>query len=629
MDGNQNTLTNYGAISTLDGVTGTAIMQQASYGAPAWGDLTISNYGSITGSVNQGSQAASPLNQGLKLPSGNSTITFNNYAGSTYNAGPVINLGGGTLSNGGVLSLGTVQSTLTGNFNNYIQPGSSPVYGTFQTTVNGDGTIGQLKVSGTANLGGTLQVLAGAGPFKDGTSSPCLTGTTTGNFTNLILPANSSLVGFSVEYTGAGAQGSNPGLAAAAAANGLRVVSHVKNYTTVASRPADSVMGGYLDQLLAANPTGGIAQVLDQFQRLAPSQFPAAFQSLHPTVYGANTDTTFAITRQYSRSLQQRLEALRAGRPEEAAPQARAADSPFPLLAYNGSNASLGQVLGQDQAAWNSGRLGVWLEGFGQWGNQAEINGFSGYNYGLAGTGAGIDYRFTKNLILGANFGYSYTNLNLDNGFGGGRINSLYGSLYGTWFTERAYVDGILSYGHHQYDNSRLINIGTLQSVNQSSHSGNAFGLLVEGGYKFPVQHWNLQPFASISYCNLSEGRIEESGAAATIQVNSRSNNSVVSELGVRVDRPIKTSRGTLVPMVKASWQHDFGVSQNNLPFSFVGAPIGVTITTPRTSQDSAVVRAGVTFKAKGGVTSSIEYVGELGGQTQNHGVMGQIRLPF
>jgi len=78
MDGNQNTLTNHGSISTLEGATGTAVMAQASYGSPAWGDLTINNYGTITGSVNQGTQAASSLNNGLSLPTGKSNITINN-----------------------------------------------------------------------------------------------------------------------------------------------------------------------------------------------------------------------------------------------------------------------------------------------------------------------------------------------------------------------------------------------------------------------------------------------------------------------------------------------------------------------------------------------------------------------
>lgn len=124
----------------------------------------------------------------------------------------------------------------------------------------------------------------------------------------------------------------------------------------------------------------------------------------------------------------------------------------------------------------------------------------------------------------------------------------------------------------------------------------------------------------SLSFCNLTEGQFEESGALATMQVDGRSTNSLVSELGTQVDRPILTSKGTLVPVAKVSWQHDYGVSKNSIPFMFIGAPVGVTVTHPRASQDRAAVRAGLTFKAKGGITSSIQYMGELGEKTQNHG---------
>jgi outer membrane autotransporter protein len=269
------------------------------------------------------------------------------------------------------------------------------------------------------------------------------------------------------------------------------------------------------------------------------------------------------------------------------------------------------------------------MQGFGQWGNQGSLDGVSGYNYGLGGTAFGLDYAFTRDLLLGANFGYSYTNLNMNNGIGDGRINSLYGSLYGTYFTERAYVESIFTYGNHHYDDSRQVNIGPLHSADGSSHTGNAFSVLTEAGYKFPVQQWNLQPFASISYCNLGEDRIEESGDLAAMKVGCRSTDSVASEIGVEVDRPLNTSKGTLVPMIKASWQHDFGVSQKDLSFSYIDAPMGTTVPLPGVSRDTAVVRAGLTFKAIGGITSSVQYMGELGEKTQNHGVIGEFRISF
>ena len=269
------------------------------------------------------------------------------------------------------------------------------------------------------------------------------------------------------------------------------------------------------------------------------------------------------------------------------------------------------------------------MQGFGQWGSQTSTDGSSGYNVGSSGYALGLDHAFTDNLILGANFGYSCTTLNMYGMPGNSDINSLYGSVYGTWFSERSYVESILTYGNHQYSIERLVDIGSLQSDNSSNHRGNAFSVLTEAGHSFPVYQWNVQPFASIGYYNLGEGAIDETGQYAAMAINSRTTDEVVSEVGVEVERPFYTSKGVLVPMLKAGWQHGFGLSPNSLPVSFVNTPLGMTVPLPDMSQDMAVIRAGLTFKAKGGITTSLEYIGLTGNKAQSNGVIGELRISF
>jgi outer membrane autotransporter protein len=614
--GGGNTLNNYGFIHTLSGIDGTAVMQQANFGAPNWGDLTINNSGTITGSINQCTQVltddSKQLAEGMSLPTGFSTITFNNNQGAVFNTGSIINLGSGTLTNGGTLNLrggGAGQSNLTGNF---IQTSS----GIFQTILNGDGTCGSLKVSGTATLAGTLKGLLGSGVFTNGTQYTVLQASNpiTTKFTKEDLP-HTSLVSFSTVYLN----------------KALEVVSNVQSFTTVARNPHHWQLGQYLDTLLSAPArlTGEFSGALGEFQTTDESNYPKIFESLSPGVYDADTITTFSITRQYVRTLQQRLQVVRENlRSPEM--ESRAQASQPVLLAYNGSNQQLGQLLAPRQEADLYRRLGVWLQGFGQWGSQDAVDGFSSFSYNLAGTAAGLDYALTKRLVLGANFGYGYTKINQDNNFASGHFDSLYGSLYGAYFGERAYLEGVLSYGHHKYRNNRLISIGPLQRVAESNHTGNSFFLFMEGGYSWPVQNWTLQPFGSLFYTYLDEGGFQESGAAGLdMQVDARQTNSVVSEMGLRLARVIKTSKGILIPEVKAAWQHDFAVSARTLPISFAGAPLGLAIDGRDLSQDGAVVSAGLSFTSKGGVTTSIKYDAELRGGYQAQAVIGQIRLSF
>ena len=600
LDGNNNELFNLGTINTLDGAAGTAVMQQTSYGAPNRAGLTIDNHGTITGSITQGVQAASSLNSGLNLPGGTSNITVNNYQGATYNAGPVINLGNGTLTNSGLVTLGTTATALTGNF-------TQTNTGTLQVTLGNNGSCSILNVSGgAANLAGGLQIaMNNTQPLQNGAVYTVLTGNLTGSFS---LPANSPLLDFSAKYA------DGPG-------GDVQLVSQVNSFSSVAYNPTSSKVAGSLDQLLAEKSSGDLALILAEFQRLDPSKFHAAFDSLTPSVYWAATDATFDITREYERILRQRMEAMRSVERAQAAPDALS-QSAFPLPASEGGQGPAG-------AQKYPAGLGFWMQGFGQWGNQTSTDGSSGYDFGSSGYALGLDHAFTDNLILGANFGYSCTTLNMYGMPGNSDINSLYGSVYGTWFNERSYVESILTYGNHQYSMNRLVDIGSLQSDNFSNLRGNAFSVLTEAGHSFPVHHWNVEPYASIGYYNLGEGAIEETGQLAAMQINNRTTDEVFSEVGVKVERPFHTSKGVLVPTLKAGWQHGFGLSPNSLPVSFVNTPLGMTFPVPDMSQDMAVIRAGLTFKAKSGITTSLEYIGLAGNKAQSNGVIGELRLSF
>lgn len=68
-------------------------------------------------------------------------------------------------------------------------------------------------------------------------------------------------------------------------------------------------------------------------------------------------------------------------------------------------------------------------------------------------------------------------------------------------------------------------------------------------------------------------------------------NNSVLSEIGVRVERTMEIPKGALAPPVKVGLRHDFGVDRNSLPIFYDNLPVGTKIDYPRGTQDSAVVR--------------------------------------
>ncbi|MEM1395941.1 MAG: hypothetical protein AAGH38_00645, partial [Pseudomonadota bacterium] len=136
---------NTSGTTTLSATSGVAVTGGA-------GNTTINN----TGVLN------TLLNGSIELGAG--TNAFNNQAGSTFNAGAIVNLGAGNLfTNLGTLSVGgagaTGLTTLTGNF---IQTGT----GTYLVDVDAGGANDLLAVLGAVDLSGSTLTLNSTGDFS-------------------------------------------------------------------------------------------------------------------------------------------------------------------------------------------------------------------------------------------------------------------------------------------------------------------------------------------------------------------------------------------------------------------------------------------------------------------------------
>jgi outer membrane autotransporter protein len=211
---------------------------------------------------------------------------------------------------------------------------------------------------------------------------------------------------------------------------------------------------------------------------------------------------------------------------------------------------------------------------------------------------------------------------------GTGDIESIGGSLYGCYFTERAYLEGIFSYSKQQYDNERNLAIGSLLRTARSDHDGDAFSAFVEGGYDLEFRGLTVSPFASLQYIYLDEEAFGEAGAGAVnLFMDGRTTDSLVSELGLRLGRVFKTTSGSLVPEVRLAWKYDFDIDDRDITAGFVGSPgTAFTIKGQDFDDHGAVLGAGLTFMHKSGFSTSLEYNGELRGDYSAHGIMGMIR---
>jgi len=489
--------------------------------------------------------------------------------------------------------------------------------GMFQTTVYSDGTHGKLYVIGSSVLDGGLTVLRGQGAYVSTTYDIVeATGADiTGAFSSIVLPEPTTLLSFDV----------NQQLAI------VEVEANAESFTTVASNRVEQAIANYLDRIIPT-ATGDLSNIIGEFQLLSPSEFGAAFASLSPGMYDNSTRTTYDGTRHYTTTLLKRIHSVQLkSATTSAMPRINGTSGEEErLLAYNGSYASIGQLYAPVQQKQPK-KYGIWLDGFCQRGDQNEDNGFAGYDYDVHGVTLGIDRMFRDRYIAGISIGYSDADIDVDRNQGGGDIDTVYGSLYGSYYTKRGYIDAVLSYGTQDYFNKRRVVIGPIEREALSDHDGDLFSAFAEGGYNIDVNTWALQPFASLHYLNLDEdGFTEREAGSANLIIDDRQTESLVSEFGLRVARLYEVNCGTLIPEVSVAWNYDFDIDDRTITTAFEGAPNNsFSIEGQGAENNGLTIGTGITLMNKRGLTTSVKYNGEFREGYRAHGVIGELRYEF
>jgi hypothetical protein len=126
-----------------------------------------------------------------------------------------------------------------------------------------------------------------------------------------------------------------------------------------------------------------------------------------------------------------------------------------------------------------------------------------GFDYDIGGATAGIDYRVSDTVVLGAAFSYMYSKADFDGSAGDGETNSFTGSLFGLFYpTPELYITAIATVGGLDYDLTRDIKYAvTGDLVNVSTDSdpdGVQFSFAGEIGYDYSFEGLTAEPYFGI-----------------------------------------------------------------------------------------------------------------------------------
>ena len=290
-------------------------------------------------------------------------------------------------------------------------------------------------------------------------------------------------------------------------------------------------------------------------------------------------------------------------------------------------------VAGNSVAGPSSERGGFWVRGFGVQTNASPTLNGAPFNDAREGVLGGVDWRFDDAWTLGFAGAYSNDAVNFSDG-SNSSFNSYDVLAYGGWRDGSVYLTGIGGASFSDISTTRSLALSSLPSAN-GSFSGQTYTAYGEGGYvMMPWGGVRLTPYLGLRYTHAhTDAFTETGGAIGPLSVSAVSGDSLVSTVAARLALPVDVAGfGTVVPEVRAGWQHEFLDIGHSINAAFAATPTPGSpflITGATVGRDSALVGVGLTHDLNADTRFFLDYDGLITGGIAQHAFSAGLRVKF
>lgn len=558
---------------------------------------------------------ATTINGGLLSVNGSiasSSLTTVNAGGTLGGNGTV----GNTLINGGTLSPGNSIGTLNvaGNL-------AFTTAATYLVQVSQTGSD-LTKVSGTAALAGTVQVVSSDGTYRFNQAYTILTangGLGGTQFNSLALPSYVT-----------GALAYSPTDVSLTLSLGLeRVAGLNANQFAVASA---------IDR--GVNSNGSLPAGFTNLLNVSPTALPGVLSQLSGEIGTASLQTTFNAMTQFLGTL---LDPFIGGRSDGSAPPSATGYADDDVSSYaaaarkrsagaNDAYAMITKAVPRNpliEPHWS-----VWAAGFG--GSQTtEGNtalGANGTTSSIAGGAVGADYLLSPNTVAGFALAGGGTSFSVANGSGSGRSDLFQAGAFVRHTAGAAYVSAALAYGWQDITTTRTVTVAGLDKL-QAKFDANAFSGRLEGGYRYLTPWAGVTPYAAAQFTTFDLPAYAEQAIVGTnnfaLAYGAKSVTAPRTELGVRTDRSWAMTNAILTLRGRLAWAHDYntdrtvGATFQSLPGS------SFVVNGAAQAADNALTTASAEVKWLNGFSLAATFEGEFSGTTTSYAGKGVARYAW
>lgn len=269
---------------------------------------------------------------------------------------------------------------------------------------------------------------------------------------------------------------------------------------------------------------------------------------------------------------------------------------------------------GRSGGDYTVGQTAVWAQGMMNYAKLDTDNGFNAHSNGFA---AGFEANFTDSFKAGV--GYAYTSTDISTERSSTDVKTHTGFVYGEYKPNRAYINGVVSFGRSDYDD-------TTRSLNLTSdYKTDTIAAQVAAGYKAGV----LTPEVAVRFTNVKQKAYTDAMGA---KMADKTANTWTGVLGAKAGKDFVLKKANrkigVLPELKVAATYDFARDDESRT---VTLPDGSSYTATGEAMERFGVEAGagVTVSIANSAEIALTYDGKFKKDYQDHTGMVNLKVKF
>lgn len=271
-------------------------------------------------------------------------------------------------------------------------------------------------------------------------------------------------------------------------------------------------------------------------------------------------------------------------------------------------------------------RLTAWVHSWGHWGSFDGDGNAAGLSDNGTGTLVGADLPVGRQGHVGVAGGAERDTLSVNARDAWARTTTQWLGAYGGFESGAFALRAGVAYAWQQLPINRQVNIPGLAGTLSASPAGSTLTGYVEGAWHARLAGGDFAPYLNLAQVHVATDRAVEAGGAAALLVNSDSQDTTLSTLGVRGAWRVANR---LALNAGLGWQHAFGDITPRSTQAFAEGGSGFTVYGLPLEKDAAKVNLGVAWTVSPSVEIDAGYDGLLasGNKDQSANVRLNITL--